>query len=132
MHAWDFSVPSLVWLSCVPLQEVDAILDGLSTSAEHGQQQQIPQAVAAGLCEEELKQIVATAHPELQGLLKELQDALGEINSKVEPLVSLAKRRNFLTKEVRLVYRQRTGTMMMLSTAFLSRHHFHICLGLCM
>ncbi|CDJ33368.1 uncharacterized protein EMH_0015780 [Eimeria mitis] len=78
--------------------EVEAILDGFSASAEH-QQQQKPQAVAAGLGEEELKQIVATAHPELHGLLKELQDALKEINNKVEPLVALAKRKNFLTKE---------------------------------
>ncbi|CDJ59691.1 hypothetical protein, conserved [Eimeria maxima] len=77
--------------------EVDAIMGGFSTSAE--QQQQKPQGVAAGLGEEDLKQIVATAHPELHGLVKELQDALKEINSKVEPLVALAKSRKFLTKD---------------------------------
>ncbi|CDI76927.1 Neuroguidin, related [Eimeria praecox] len=79
--------------------EVGAILDGFSGTGEHMQQQQKPQSAAAGLSEEELKQIVATAHPELHGLLKELQDALKEINGKVEPLIALAKRKKLLTRE---------------------------------
>ena len=83
-------------------------MGGFSTSAE--QQQQKPQGVAAGLGEEDLKQIVATAHPELHGLVKELQDALKEINSKVEPLVALAKSRKFLTKDVRQALRYLRNT----------------------
>ncbi|CDJ41068.1 hypothetical protein, conserved [Eimeria tenella] len=78
--------------------EVGAILDGFAVSTEQ-QQQQKPQAAAAGLSEDELKEIVNTAHPELEGLLQELRDSLKEINQKVEPLITLAKAKRFLTQE---------------------------------
>lgn len=77
-----------------------AILDGFAVSTEQ-QQQQKPQAAAAGLSEDELKEIVNTAHPELEGLLQELRDSLKEVNQKVEPLITLAKAKKFLTQEVR-------------------------------
>ncbi|CDJ52366.1 hypothetical protein, conserved [Eimeria brunetti] len=92
--------------------EVEAILDGFAASSEQQQQQQQQQKqqlAAAGLSEEQLQQLVATAHPELQGLLQELQETLKEINNKVHPLVSLAKSKNFLTKEVGQLYRQLTN-----------------------
>lgn len=77
--------------------EVDAILEGFSASAQ--QQPQKQQAAAAGLSEEALQEIVASAHPELQGLLAELRDALVAVTEKVEPVISLARRKQFLTKE---------------------------------
>ncbi|XP_026189622.1 uncharacterized protein C3B8.09 [Cyclospora cayetanensis] len=77
--------------------EVGAILDGFSMYAD--QQHQKAQAAVVGLSKEELEKVVASAHPELQGLLRELREALKEVNEKVMPLVALARSRKFLTRE---------------------------------
>lgn len=58
------------------------------------------QPAAAGLSEEDLQQLVASAHPELQGLLQELREALVEVNEKMSPLVALARNKKFFTREV--------------------------------
>lgn len=93
---------------CVLSQEVDAVLEGFSSSAQ--QQQQQADTATAGLTEEQLKKLVDTAHPELQGLLKDLRDALMEVKHKVAPLVSQAERRKLLTKKVRQPSARRART----------------------
>lgn len=77
--------------------EVGAILEGFSTSA--GEQQKKQDGITAGMSEEELKKFVATAHPELQGLLQDLREALVEVKQKISPLIDLARSKKLLTKE---------------------------------